>query len=45
MDRPKARLVANGYTQIYGSDYYDTFSAVAKIASICLLFSMIAMRS
>ena len=45
VDRLKARLVAKGYTQIYGSHYYDTFSTVAKMASIRLLFSMVAMRS
>ena len=45
VDRLKARLVAMGYTQIYGSDYYDTFSPVVKIASIRLLFYMAAMRS
>ena len=45
MDRLKTHLVAKGYTQIYGSDYYDTFFPVAKMASIRLLFSMDAMRS
>ena len=45
MDRLKAWLVAKGYTQVYGSDYYDTFSSVAKIASVCLLLSMVAMQS
>ena len=37
--------LAKGYTQQYGSDYYDTFVLVAKIASVRLLLSMIAMRS
>ena len=32
-------------TQIYGSDYYDTFSPVAKMAFIRLLLSMVAMSS
>ena len=45
MDHLKARLVAKGYTQIYVSDYYDTFSHVAKMAFIRLLLSMVAMRS
>ena len=40
-----ASLVAKGYTQIYGSNYYDTFSPVAKIASVHLLLSMVAMQS
>ena len=45
VDWLKACLVAKGYTQQYGSDYYDTFSLVAKIAFVCLLLSMVAMHS
>ena len=45
IDRLKACMVAKGYTQQYDSDYYDTFSPVAKIAYVCLLLSMTAMCS
>ena len=44
VDRLKACLVGKGYTQIYGFNYYDTFSPIAKMTSICLLFSMAATR-
>ena len=45
VDRLKALLVAKGYIQQYGLDYYDTFSPVAKITSVHLLLSIVAMRS
>ncbi|GJQ95178.1 retrotransposon protein, putative, ty1-copia subclass [Tanacetum coccineum] len=38
----KARLVANGYTQLYEVDYKETFSLVADIRAIRILISIIA---
>jgi hypothetical protein len=38
--RFKARIVAQGYTQIPGLDYTDTFAPVVKAASIRVLFAI-----
>ena len=40
--RLKARLVVKGYAQIYGVDYSDTFSPVAKLISVHLIISLVA---
>ncbi|RVX09440.1 Retrovirus-related Pol polyprotein from transposon RE2 [Vitis vinifera] len=45
VDCLKARLVAKGCTQVYGSNYGDTFSPIAKIAFVHLLLSMAVMCS
>lgn len=38
----RARLVAKSYAQTYGIDYFDTFSSIAKLASIQLFVSLAA---
>ena len=38
--RYKARLVARGFSQAYGLDYHETFSPVACLSSIRVLFSI-----
>jgi len=40
VDRYKVMLVAKGYTQIYGIDYFEMFSSVARMNSIRIMFSV-----
>ena len=40
--RLTTRLVAKGYAQTYGVDYFDTFSPIAKLISIRQFISLVA---
>ena len=37
--RNKARLVAQGFTQIEGLDFGETYAPVARLESICILLA------
>jgi reverse transcriptase-like protein len=40
IDKYKAHLVAWGFSQIYGINYFDTYSPVTKMASIWTILAM-----
>jgi len=40
VEKYKARLVARGFTQIYGVDFYKTYAPVARLSSLWLLLVM-----
>ena len=44
VERPKSRLVAQGFTQQEGVYYLETFSPVAKLTSVKLLLSLAAAK-
>ena len=42
IEKYKARLVAKSYTQKKGEDFFDTYSLVARIATIRVLLALVA---
>jgi hypothetical protein len=40
IDKYKARLVARGFTQVQGVDYFETFSPTAKLSSLRTILSI-----
>lgn len=44
IDMYKAHLVAKGYTQLEGVDYFDTFSPVAKATMVWTLLALASIK-
>ena len=44
IEKYKARLVARGFTQIYGVDYYETYAPVARMTSFRLMLALAAQK-
>ena len=45
LDKLKARLVARGFSQIYGVDFIDTFAPTIKFDTLRLFLVIIALEN
>lgn len=45
VDRYKTRLVATGFTQTAGLDYFETFAPVAKMSTLRILLTFVAKKN
>ena len=44
LDKHKDRLVAKGFQQTPGVDFFETFSPVVKASTICIIFTLVVSR-
>lgn len=44
IERHKAHLVVKGYTQKEGEDYFETFSLVAKMATVVAYWPLLLLK-
>ena len=42
VDKYKARLVARGFTQVFGTDYFETYSPIANLTSFHTILALAA---
>lgn len=45
IEKYKAHLVAKGYVQEYGIDYFDVFAPVVRIDNVRMILALAAQRS